>query len=98
MFENNAILRQRERLVVLKEMAANFAFSLFLMTIALIRIAIETSRGSQTPAIPFAIIISLAVIALIYQNRMHALEQQIWEESVIDKFSAPIPGRKETAG
>lgn len=94
---NKAILRQRERLAVLKEMAANFAFSLFLMMIALIRIAIETSRGSQTPAIPFAIIIFLVVIALIYQNRTHAIEQQIWEEEVLDKYSASILDRRETA-
>ena len=93
-----ALLRQRERFAVLKEMAANFAGSLLLALLALVRTGVFTHKGLRPPAL-FAVAFLVAVIiALVFQNRLHAREQQTWEQETISQYSKPGSPARKVAG
>jgi hypothetical protein len=92
------LLRQRERFAVLKEMASNYSVAVFLIFIAVIRVVIFPVSGYRPQAIPISILCITIVIILIFQNRMHAIEQKIWEEQVIEQYSKKDEVNNNSAG
>ena len=85
--KDQSLLRQRERFAVLKEMAANYAVSLTLILLAVLRVGVFTSNRFQPHALAVSILFLLIIVSLIGQNRFHASEQRNWEEQVIMQFS-----------
>jgi len=74
--KNQLILDQRERLVILKNMAGNYA-------VAFLLIATSYFAKPYIQQYPLFFII-LVVLALLAQNRYHATEQSIWQKITRD--------------
>ena len=91
--ERPGLLRQRERLAILKEMSANYATALVLPLLCALRLAFGLVRGNSQQATVVALVLAIGIVALVFQNRFHSMEQRAWEESVIDLLK-PIRGRR----
>ena len=73
------ILRQRERFVVLKEMAGNYGISLLLLAIAVFaRLLVARPRAQLWLLCALTTLIAAGIV-LLWQNRSYAEEQLIWE-------------------
>ena len=95
---NQVLLRQRERFAVLKEMAANFAASLLLALLAVVRYGVFNRGGPEPHGIALGILLAAIIVALVFQNRFHAIEQRTWEERVIRLFSGNDSTQNDDAG
>lgn len=76
--------RQRERLVILKEMAANYGMSLsIILVVGIIRVLMGRDQidGGQ---VVLAVLLVLTILGLKDQGHFHAQELEQWEHIVIN--------------
>ena len=75
--------RKRERLVIIKEMGANYAGALIIVLIVFLLHSCRLSLSWAT-WIPIIIVLLSMIIVLFLQNRFYANEQRLWEDIVIE--------------
>lgn len=80
------LLRKRERLAVLKEMAGNYFIAVLFLLIGLFAELALNPESRETQSYIGVVTLALILAALFWQNRHQAREQQEWEETTIQKF------------